>query len=327
MITGITGQDGHYLAEFLHLKGYEVCGLARRNSGRAHTVREELPFVTLVEGDLEDLALLIAALELSQPDEVYNLAGVSFVPSSYSQPELTVNINAGGVLRLLEAIRLVGGEANPIRFYQASSSEMFGGVDESPQDESTPFRPRNPYASSKVLGYHLMANYREAYGMYAASGILYNHESPRRNVEFVTRKVTNAAARIRLGLQSKLVVGDLSARRDWGYAGDYVQAMWLMLQREEPVDYVVATGRTHSVGDLIRLAFSSADIDDWEPYVEIDPRYSRPRETTQLVGNPKKANRELGWVPSVEFEELIGMMVAHDLKCEEDALRGPGAQR
>ena len=322
LITGVTGQDGQYLAEFLHEKEYEVFGLVHgQNNIRADRLQEQLPFVTVVEGDLSDLSSLIAALELSQPDEVYNLAGISFVPLSYKQPELTVNVNALGVLRLLEAIRIVGPRNPAIRFYQASSSEMFGSVNESPQNERTPFRPNNPYASSKVLAYNLTRNYRDAYGMFASSGILYNHESPRRSIEFVTRKISSAVARIKLGLQTTLAIGDLEARRDWGYAGDYVRAMWLMLQQGDPRDYVVATGATHSVRDLLDVAFQAVQIEQWEPYVTVDPRFVRPPDVTQLVGDPTEARRDLSWAPEVDFVQLIEMMVQHDLVLEEEKLQ------
>ena len=321
LITGITGQDGQYLAEVLHGEGYRVFGLitGQRNP-RADLVASGLPYVELVEGDLQDLSSLIAALEYTQPDEVYNLGAISFVALSFKQAELTANITGLGVLRLLEAIRVVGGTDNPVRFYQASSSEMFGKVRETPQNELTPLHPRSPYGSAKVFGHNTTVNYRESYGMFACSGILFNHESPRRGLEFVTRKVTNAVARIALGLQDEVALGNLDAKRDWGYAGDYVEAMYLMLQQPEPDDFVIATGKTHAVRDFVRLAFAAAGIDDWERYVRIDPRFFRPAEVDLLVGDATKARRVLGWEPKMAFEELVTTMVAHDLEAEQRKL-------
>ncbi|HEY4020282.1 MAG TPA: GDP-mannose 4,6-dehydratase [Pseudonocardiaceae bacterium] len=323
LITGITGQDGQYLAELLHSKNYEVFGLVKgQNNPRIDLIQTELPFVELVSADLQDLSSLVAVLEQTQPDEVYNLGAISFVALSFKQAELTANVTGLGVLRLLEAIRMVGGsEANPIRFYQASSSEMFGKVRESPQRETTPFYPRSPYGCAKVFGHDITVNYRDSYGLYACSGILFNHESPRRGIEFVTRKVTNAVARIKLGLQDTLVLGDLEPRRDWGFAGDYVQAMWLMLQQDQPSDYVVATGHTHSVRDFVNAAFTAVEIDDWERYVTQDPRFFRPAEVDVLVGDASKAHTELGWKPEVDFDQLVGMMVAHDLELEANKAR------
>src|SRR3954470_10736688 len=279
-ITGITGQDGQHLAEFLHGKGYDVFGMVKGQSNpKAASVVEEFPFVELVPGDLADLPSLVAALEMAQPDEVYNLGAISFVALSFSQAELTANTTGLGVLRMLEAIRMVGGSrGNPVRFYQASSSEMFGKVRELPQSELTPFHPRSPYGAAKVFGHDITVNYRESYGLYACSGILFNHEGPRRGIEFVPRQVTNAVARIKLGLQEKVTLGNLDAARDWGYAGDYVEAMWLMLQQPEPDDYVVATGETHTIRELLELAFRAAGYDDWEPFVDKDPRFERPAE-------------------------------------------------
>ncbi|HEX2032410.1 MAG TPA: GDP-mannose 4,6-dehydratase [Actinomycetota bacterium] len=321
LVTGITGQDGRYLAEFLHGRSYDVFGLiAGQANPRADVVAEAMPYIELVDGDLQDLSSLIAAVEYAQPDEVYNLGAISFVALSFKQPELTANITGLGVLRMLEAIRLVGGPQTPIKFYQASSSEMFGKVRESPQTERTPFHPRSPYGAAKVFGHHTTVNYREAYGLYAVSGILFNHESPRRGLEFVTRKITNAVARIKLGLQNELVLGNLDARRDWGYAGDYVEAMWMMLQQPDPDDYVVATGETHSVREFIELAFETAGLDDWERYVRTDRRFFRPADVDELVGDPTKARRVLGWNPRVPFEELVRMMVDHDLKVEAERL-------
>ncbi|HEX4704494.1 MAG TPA: GDP-mannose 4,6-dehydratase [Pseudonocardiaceae bacterium] len=318
LITGITGQDGQYLAELLHSKNYEVFGLVKgQNNPRIDLVQTELPFVELVSADLQDLSSLVGVLEQTQPDQVYNLGAISFVALSFKQAELTANVTGLGVLRLLEAIRMVGGAGNnPIRFYQASSSEMFGKVRESPQRETTPFYPRSPYGCAKVFGHDITVNYRDSYGLYACSGILFNHESPRRGIEFVTRKVTNAVARIKLGLQDKLVLGDLEPRRDWGFAGDFVRAMWLMLQQEQPSDYVVATGRTHSVREFVTAAFEHVGIDDWERFVTQDPRFFRPAEVDVLVGDASRARAELGWKPDVDFEALVAMMVDHDLAIE-----------
>jgi GDPmannose 4,6-dehydratase len=264
-ITGITGQDGQHLAQFLHDQGYEVFGMVKGQSNpRIAAVQEEMPFIETVPGDLADLPSLVKAIEVSQPDEVYNLGAISFVALSFNQAELTANITGLGVLRMLEAVRMVGGaQNNPIRFYQASSSEMFGKVRETPQTEATPFHPRSPYGCAKVFGHDIVVNYRESYGMFACSGILFNHEGPRRGIEFVTRKVTNAVARIKLGLQQEIVLGNLDSKRDWGYAGDYVEAMWMMLQQDEPDDYVIATGETHSIEDLVERAFAEVGIDDW----------------------------------------------------------------
>jgi GDPmannose 4,6-dehydratase len=320
LVTGITGQDGQYLAEFLNGKGYDVYGLVKgQQNPRADRLARELPFVEQVPGDLQDLPSLIAALEYTQPDEVYNLAAISFVALSFSQAELTANVTGLGVLRMLEAIRLVGGRENPIRFYQASSSEMFGKVRETPQNELTPFYPRSPYGTAKVFAHNTTVNYRESYGLFACGGILFNHESPRRGIEFVTRKVTSAVARIKLGLQNELVLGDMRPKRDWGFAGDYVQAMWMMLQQDEPRDYVVATGESHSVEELVQLAFRAAGIDDWQRYVRSDERFFRPAEVDLLVGDASRARDELGWAPTIRFEELVSMMVESDLAAEEVA--------
>jgi GDPmannose 4,6-dehydratase len=317
-ITGITGQDGQHLAEFLHSKDYEVFGMVKgQNNPRMTAMRDEFPYVEPVPGDLADLPSLLKALDSTRPDEVYNLGAISFVALSFNQAELTANITGTGVLRMLEAIRMVGGaEHNPIRFYQASSSEMFGKVRETPQTERTPFHPRSPYGCAKVFGHDITVNYRESYSMFACSGILFNHEGPRRGLEFVTRKVTNSVARIKLGLQSEIVMGNLDSKRDWGYAGDYVKAMWLMLQQDQPDDYVVATGTTHSIDELVTLAFAEVGIDDWRPYVRQDPKFFRPAEVDLLIGDPTKAREKLGWKPEVEFPELVRMMVAHDLEVE-----------
>ena len=317
-ITGITGQDGQHLAEFLHAQGYDVYGMVKgQNNPRATRIQEEMPFIELVSGDLADLPSLVAALELSQPDEVYNLGAISFVALSFSQAELTANITGLGVLRMLEAIRMVGGtQNNPIRFYQASSSEMFGKVRETPQTEMTPFHPRSPYGCAKVFGHDIVVNYRESYGLHASSGILFNHEGPRRGIEFVTRKVSNAAARIKLGLQHELVMGTLDSKRDWGYAGDYVRAMWMMLQQDEPDDYVVATGETHSVEEFVGRAFETAGLDNWRDHVRQDPKFFRPAEVDLLIGDASKARDRLGWRPEVDFSTLVRMMVEHDLELE-----------
>ncbi|HBQ51548.1 MAG: GDP-mannose 4,6-dehydratase [Actinobacteria bacterium] len=318
LITGITGQDGRHLAEFLHAKGYEVFGLVKgQNNPKAESIRDEFPFVQLVPGDLADFSSLVSALEMSQPDEVYNLGAISFVAMSFNQAELTGNITGLGVLRMLEAIRLVGGaRKNPIRFYQASSSEMFGKVRETPQTEMTPFHPRSPYGVAKVFAHDITVNYRESYDMFACSGILFNHEGPRRGLEFVTRKITNSVARIKLGLQSELVLGNLEAKRDWGYAGDYVEAMWMMLQQAKPDDFVVATGKSHSIEQLLEVAFAAADLKDWRQYVRQDQRFFRPAEVDLLIGDATKAKTKLGWQPKVGFNELIEMMVRHDIDYE-----------
>ena len=324
LVTGITGQDGQYLAEFLHGKDYEVFGLVHGQANpKAGLVAEEFPYVTMVEGDLTDLSSLIAAVEYSQPDEVYNLGAISFVALSFRQPEITANVTGLGVLRMLEAIRVVGGPGNTIKFYQASSSEMFGKVRETPQTEKTSFHPRSPYGAAKVFGHHITVNYREAYEIFAVSGIMLNHESPRRGLEFVTRKISNGAARIKLGLQHEITLGNLEAKRDWGYAGDYVRAMWLMLQQPEPEDYVIATGETHAVREFAELAFSNAGIHDWERYVQVDERFFRPAEVDVLVGDASKAREKLGWEPTITFEELVQMMVEHDLKMEAEKARLP----
>ena len=323
LITGITGQDGRHLAEFLHSKGYEVFGLVKgQNNPKAESIRDEFPFVQLVPGDVADFSSLVSALEMSQPDEVYNLGAISFVAMSFNQAELTGNITGLGVLRMLEAIRLVGGaRKNPIRFYQASSSEMFGKVRETPQTEMTPFHPRSPYGVAKVFAHDITVNYRESYGMFACSGILFNHEGPRRGLEFVTRKITNSVARIKLGLQSELVLGNLEAKRDWGFAGDYVEAMWMMLQQPTPDDFVVATGKAHSIEQLLDVAFNAADLGDWRQVVRQDQRFFRPAEVDLLIGDATKAKTKLGWQPKVDFTTLIQMMVANDLDYESKRRR------
>ena len=321
-ITGITGQDGRHLAEFLHGKGYKVYGMMKgQNNPRAEMLRDEFPFIEIVPGDLTDLTSLVTALEYVQPDEFYNLGAISFVAMSFNQAELTANVTGLGVLRALEAVRIVGGaQNNPIRFYQASSSEMFGKVREVPQTELTPFHPRSPYGVAKVFGHNITMNYRESYGLYACSGILFNHEGPRRGLEFVTRKITNTAARIKLGVDKELVLGNTDAKRDWGYAGDYVKAMWLMLQQDEPDDYVIATGETHSVEEFLTLAFDKVGLGDWRPYVRHDAKFLRPAEVDLLIGDPAKAKTKLGWQPEVSFDELVQMMVDHDLAYEANRL-------
>jgi GDPmannose 4,6-dehydratase len=311
LITGITGQDGSYLAEFLLEQGYTVFGMVRRTSTvNFDRIRHFQDQVTLVQADLLDQVSLINILEQHQPDEVYNLAAQSFVPTSWEQPVLTGEFTALGVTRLLDAVRIV----NPkIRFYQASSSEMFGRVREVPQRETTPFYPRSPYGVAKVYGHWITINYRESYGLFAASGILFNHESPRRGLEFVTHKITNAVARIKLGMDRELRLGNLDARRDWGYAPDYVRAMWLMLQQEVPDDYVIATGETHSVQEFCEEAFGYVDL-DWRRYVVQDERFMRPAEVDMLVGDPGKAREVLGWQQTVSFQELVRLMVDADLE-------------
>ena len=310
LITGITGQDGSYLADFLLKKGYEVIGMVRRSStGNFTRFKHIQDRIQIIQGDLIDPVSLIHVLEEHRPDEIYNLAAQSFVPTSFSQPLLTGEVTALGVTRMLEAIRIVD---KTIRFYQASSSEMFGKVREVPQSESTPFHPRSPYGVAKMYGHWITVNYRESYDMFAVSGILFNHESPRRGLEFLPRKVSRGVARIAAGLASELRLGNLEARRDWGYAPDYVKGMWMMLQQDTPEDFVLATGETHSVGEFVRIAFAHMNL-DWEKYVVIDPRYYRPAEVDLLVGNPTKARGELGWEPSVTFAELVQLMVEADL--------------
>ncbi len=311
LITGITGQDGSYLAEFLLEKGYEVIGMVRRTSTiNFERIRHIQDRITLVQGDLLDQSSLIDILREHRPHEVYNLAAQSFVPTSFKQPVLTGEFTALGVTRLLEAIRLVD---PTIRFYQASSSEMFGKVKEVPQNENTPFHPRSPYGVAKVYAHWITVNYRESYGMFAVSGICFNHESPRRGLEFVTRKITYTAAKIKLGLAHELRLGNLEARRDWGYAPDYVRAMWLMLQQDEPEDYVIATGETHSVREFVELAFDYLGL-DWRKYVVVDPALYRPADVDLLVGDATKARTKLGWAPSVSFEQLVKIMVDADLE-------------
>ncbi len=311
LITGITGQDGSYLAELLLSKGYKVYGMVRRSSvekfDRIEHIRDQ---IELIQGDLLDQYSLISALKQAKPREVYNLAAQSFVPTSWAQPVLTAEFTAIGVTRMLESIRLVDPS---IRFYQASSSEMYGQVRETPQTELTPFYPRSPYGVAKAYGHYITVNYRESYDLFAVSGILFNHESPRRGLEFVTRKVTDGVARIKLGLAAELRMGNLDARRDWGFAGDYVEAMWLMLQQDVADDYVIATGETHTVKKLVEIAFEHAGL-EWEKYVKLDAAFLRPAEVDLLVGDPSKAMKKLGWKPKVSFEQMTRMMVDADIE-------------
>lgn len=310
LITGITGQDGSYLAELLLEQGYEVVGMVRRSSlDRFDRIAHLTESVRLVQGDILDIHSLVSVLREIRPTEVYNLAAQSFVPTSWNQPILTAEFTALGVTRMLEAIRLVD---PAIRFYQASSSEMYGKVRETPQTELTPFYPRSPYGVAKAYGHFITVNYRESYDLFAVSGILFNHESPRRGLEFVTRKVTDGVAKIKCGVANELRLGNLDAKRDWGFAGDYVRAMWLMLQQDTPDDYVVATGKTWTVQQFVELAFAAADL-DWTKYVKIDERFMRPAEVDLLVGDPAKAEKNLGWKPEVSFEKMIDMMVSYDI--------------
>jgi len=310
LITGITGQDGSYLAELLLSEGYDVYGVVRRASTENYERIEHLRGqITLLQADLLDQSSLVQAIRESNPTELYNLAAQSFVPTSWAQPVLTAEFTAIGVTKVLEAMRAVNPE---IRFYQASSSEMYGKVLEVPQSEDTPFYPRSPYGVAKVYGHYITVNYRESYNLHASSGILFNHESPRRGLEFVTRKVTDGVSRIKLGLATELRMGNLDSQRDWGFAGDYVKAMWLMLQQDTPDDYVVATGETHTVKELVQLAFDRVGL-DWEKYVVIDPRFIRPAEVDLLIGEPSKAKNVLGWVPQTSFQTLVNMMVDADM--------------
>jgi len=320
LITGITGQDGSYLAEFLLKKGYKVYGLNRRTSSpNVGNIQHIVDAVTLIPGDLLDQSSLTEAIQEANPDEVYNLAAQSFVKTSWNQPVLTGEFTALGVTRMLEAIRSV----NPkIKFYQASSSEMFGKVTESPQKETTRFYPRSPYGVAKVYGHYITLNYRESYDLFACSGILFNHESPRRGLEFVTRKITNAVARIHLGVQEKMELGNLDAKRDWGFAGDYVEAMWLMLQQDEPEDYVISTGENHSVQEFLEIAFKVVGIENWEKHVEPNKsEYMRPAEVDYLIGDYSKAKQVLGWEPKTSFEELVEMMVRSDIELEKSRIK------
>lgn len=312
LITGITGQDGSYLAELLLEKGYEVHGLVRRTSTPTTNRIEHIDGkINLIEGDLQDQTSLNRAVKNIKPDEVYNLAAQSFVGTSWKQPEYTSDVSGLGVLRMLEATKEFAPEA---RFYQASTSEMYGNVEAELRDENTAFKPESPYAVAKLYGHHITGDYRRSYDMFACSGILFNHESPRRGLQFVTRKVTDAVARIHLGLQDEIRLGNLDSERDWGYAPDYVRAMWMMLQQDEPDDYVIATGETHTVRDLVRTAFDKVDIPNWQDYVAQDEKFMRPKDVKSLRGDPTKAKRKLGWEPKVEFDELIEKMVKSDIE-------------
>lgn len=318
LIAGISGQDGYYLSEMLVSKGYSVFGLIHdTNPEREKKMKAEVPRLEVIHGDLTDTASLFRALDISAPTEVYNLGAKSHVAFSWEQAQQTAQVTAIGVLNLLEAIRISSSESSTRpKFYQASSSEMFGKAQETPQKETTLLWPRSPYGVAKVFGHHMTINYRESYGFHASSGILFNHESPRRGPEFVTRKVSQAVARIVTGKQEKLVMGNLDAQRDWGFAGDYIKAMWLMLQQDVADDYVIATGKTHSVRDLVATAFAAGGINNWEDYVSSSPDLLRPADIASLVGDPTKAKERLGWVPETSFEELVAMMVEHDLKQE-----------
>ena len=327
LITGITGQDGRHLAELLLQKDYEVYGLIRgQHNPKRAIVEAEVPNARLLEGDLTDQVSLISAIQKCQPDEVYNLGAMSFVSLSWNQPELTGNVTGLGALRVLEAIRNVqgpnasSGSASGIRFYQASSSEMFGAAEDVPQSEATRFHPRSPYGVAKVFAHHITVNYRESYGMFACSGILFNHEGPRRGPEFVTRKISKAVARIKLGLQERLTLGNIESKRDWGYAGDYVEAMWLMLQQERPDDYVIGTGQCHSVRNFAEAAFRCVGL-DWQAYVDLDTSLLRPAEVDILQADASKARKALGWSPKVNFDGLVSLMVEKDLERESAAAR------
>jgi GDPmannose 4,6-dehydratase len=323
LITGITGQDGLYLGELLLSKGYEVFGLIRgQNNPKRALVESTLPGVTLLTGDVTDLSSLIRVLDVARPDEVYNLGAISFVAYSWENAHLTSDVTGKGVLNVLEAVRLYAGDdIGKVRFYQASSSEMFGKVQQVPQTEETLLWPRSPYGVAKVFGHYMTINYRESYDMHASSGILFNHESPRRGPEFVTRKVSQAVARISLGLQDEIVMGNIDAKRDWGFAGDYVEAMWRMLQQDEADDYVISTNETHSIRELLDLAFAEVGIDDWSRYVRQAPEFMRPAEVDLLIGDSTKAREKLGWTPTVSFPELVSMMVQSDL-AEQKSISG-----
>lgn len=321
LITGITGQDGGHLAQLLHEKGYEVFGLVRgQHNPRRVEVEVDMPFVRLIEGDLTDPTSLVRAVEFSNPDELYNLAAVSHVGYSFKNPSLTADVTAKGVLNVLEAVRVTGRQ-NSTRIYQASTSEMFGGLDYNRPgagyNENSLFHPRSPYGVAKLYGHWIAKNYRESYDMFVSCGILFNHEGERRGVEFVTRKITHAVARIKVGLQKQIELGDLWPKRDWGYAGDFVEGMWRMLQHDEPDDFVLATGETHSIEEFLTLAFGEVGIDDWRPYVTQNPAYMRPAEVDILLGDPSKAERVLGWERKVDFPGLVKLMVAHDLRLAE----------
>ncbi len=321
LITGITGQDGGHLAELLHSKNYEIFGIIRgQHNPRRAITESEFPYVTLIEADLTDQSSLVRAMQVAKPTEVYNLAAISHVGYSFKNPQLTADVTGKGVLNMLEAIRLTGGEKT-VKFYQASTSEMYGGLEynrpDAGYDENSQFHPRSPYGVAKLYGHWIARNYRESYGMFISCGILFNHEGDRRGVEFVTRKITNAVARIHLGKQDHIELGDLWPKRDWGYAGDYVEGMWRMLQQDKPDDYVLATGETHSIEEFLTLAFKEIGIDDWKPYVKQNPAFMRPAEVDLLLGNPAKAENELGWERKVDFPGLVKLMVQHDLTIEE----------
>ncbi|MDZ7744495.1 MAG: GDP-mannose 4,6-dehydratase [Candidatus Saccharibacteria bacterium] len=321
LITGITGQDGAHLAQLLHDKNYEVFGVIRgQRNPRREATEQLLPYVTLIEADLTDLSSLVRAMETSKPDEVYNLAAISHVGYSFKDPILTAEVTGKGVLNMLEAIRLSGGEKT-VKFYQASTSEMFGGLEYNRPDkgynEDAIFHPRSPYGVAKLYGHWIARNYRESYGMFVSCGILFNHEGEHRGLEFVTRKITNAVARIKLGKQDHIELGDLWPKRDWGYAGDYTEGMWRMLQQDKPDDYVLATGETHSIEEFLTLAFKEIGIDDWKPYVKQNPAFMRPAEVDVLLGDPSKAEKQLGWKRKVDFPGLVKLMVKHDLELEK----------
>lgn len=326
LITGITGQDGYHLAALLNGKGYDVYGIVRgqHNPKRAR-LEQEQPFVNIIEADLLDQSSLIRAIQTAKPNEVYNLGAISHVGYSFKNPQLVADITGKGVLNVLEAIRLSGGEKT-IRFYQASTSEMFGGLDYNRPgkgyDEDSLFHPRSPYGVAKLYGHWITKNYRESYGMHASCGILFNHEGERRGLEFVTRKISNAVARIHLGKQDHIELGNLDAKRDWGYAGDYVEGMWRMLQQDAPDDYVLATGETHTIGEFLDLAFKEIGIDNWKPYVKQNPEFMRPAEVDILLGNPAKAEKVLGWKRKVDFKGLVKLMVNHDIESEKDYQKG-----
>lgn len=320
LITGITGQDGYHLAKLLHEKDYEVYGIMRaQQNPRRKNVETELPFVKIIEADLTDLSSLVRAMETAKPNEVYNLAAISHVGYSFKNPILTADVTGKGVLNMLEAIRLSGGEKT-VRFYQASTSEMFGGLEynrpETGYTEESSFHPRSPYGVAKLYGHWIAVNYRESYDMFISCGILFNHEGERRGLEFVTRKISNAVARIKLGKQEFITLGDLWPKRDWGYAGDYVEGMWRMLQQDKPDDFVLATGETHSIEEFLTLAFNEIGIDDWKPYVKQDPAFMRPAEVDLLLGDPTKAEKVLGWTRKVDFPGLVKKMVEYDLDLE-----------
>lgn len=320
LITGITGQDGYHLAELLHQKDYEVFGIIRgQQNPKRQRLEQEQPFINLIEADLTDPSSLIRSIDGAQPNEVYNLAAVSHVGYSFKDPQLTAEVTGKGVLNILEAIRVSGGEKT-VRFYQASTSEMFGGLDYNRPgkgyDENALFHPRSPYGVAKLYGHWITKNYRESYGMHASCGILFNHEGPHRGIEFVTRKISNAVARIHLGKQDHIELGNLDPKRDWGYAGDYVEGMWRMLQQDKPDDYILATGETHSIKDFLEEAFKQVGIEDWKPYVKQNPAFLRPAEVDILLGNPDKAERVLGWKRQVDFSGLVKMMVEHDIGIE-----------